>query len=89
MNEEPLYHNDVTICTLIANLFVAAVAEGYEGHIHMLRQIFIKAKKMDRKLYEYKYGGILPTLENNSWEEKDWEAHLDKLEKETLCRIKN
>ena len=82
------YLKQISICNNILILFQHAVANKWEGNVAVLRHMFIQAKKMNRKLYEYKYG-TLPTLEKNSWNEEDWIAQLDKLEKETICRVES
>ena len=66
-----------TICECIIALYKEAVAEDCPGKMWLLEHIYIKAKKMNRKLVEYKNGGVLPPPPiHNSYKEEDWWKEL-------------
>lgn len=68
---------DATICEILRMLYSIAALSHNEHQIELTKQAFIKAKKMNRKLYRYKYKGKLPDISNNSWLEEDWLAELN------------
>ena len=67
---------NLTICKLLSILYISAHIEKREMEKQMLREAFLMAKRMNRKLYKYKYKE-LPEIEGNSWREVDWIAELE------------
>ncbi len=67
----------VTICQLILTMHSAARINNQRGQMETLKRIYIKAKKMNRKLYRNKYGK-LPDIPQNSWKEEDWYKDLER-----------
>ena len=67
---------DATICSVLHTLY--AIARMHKGttEMELIKTAYIKAKKMNRKLYEYRYGE-LHDLPNNSWKEEDWEKEIE------------
>ena len=75
MSKIKLKETKVTICQLITILHCTAKMEKNIGRMEVLKQVYIMAKKMNRRLMKYKHGK-LPNLPGNSWNEKDWEKDL-------------
>lgn len=78
MIDDTKFLEGMTICRLIHILYIAAECEKRPAEQRILRLIYMKAKKMNRKLYKYKYKGKLPFIPYNSWKEEDWEKELDR-----------
>ncbi len=71
--------DEATICQLIEILYASTLADGdKEGAERLLREIYIKAKKMNRKLVLYKYGELVPKADE-SFKEEDWHDILDRI----------
>ena len=60
-----------TICENITEVFHCLMGKGMRKEAQMLKKVFLKAKRMNRKLV-YNACGYLPHFSDNSWDEKDW-----------------
>ena len=78
---ENLSFDQATICQCIEVLVKSMLMRTLvSNQLDILKEIWIKAKSMNRKLVENKYG-YLPYIHDNSWDEKDWEEEFKELRK--------
>ncbi len=62
----------MTICAILQTLHASAEKYKMPTEMLLIEHAYIIAKKMNKKLYEYKHGLPLPDLPGNSWEVEDW-----------------
>lgn len=62
----------MTICAILQTLHVSAEKYNMPTEMLLIEHAYIMAKKMNKKLCEYKYGLPLPDMLGNSWKEEDW-----------------
>ncbi len=70
-----------TICSVIEQLYMEAVASGNECMQHDLRLVYHMAKKMNRKLIKYKTGM------EETWTEVDGDKRLEEIKQGVLTCI--
>lgn len=73
---------DVTICCIIEQLYMEAIASGNVCQQHDLRQIYHMAKSMNKKLIEYKTGIV------ETWTDKEVDGRLDEIKEKVERCIK-
>jgi len=75
INKDDVSAEPNTICQLLTMLHEIAVIEKRPNQADIIKKAYIMAKKMNRKLMQYKFGR-LPDFPNNSWNEVDWQKDL-------------